>query len=276
MKINLWLAAGLATLFLAACANPTPAVLPSPAPTASAFPSPVPTVQIIASPSPVPTALPLYQQVTLTAETANETGKAPLYTFKTQTPILKGSSDPRVALFNAGVADLIKKATDQFHQDLASQPATPIAGGSYFDLSYERLSAPGSLISLQIKINGMSDGAAHPYRVILSYNFDLEKGQEISLNQLFLHGVNALGTIADYCRAELKTRAVGMDSMFSSGADPTVENYSVWNISPQGLVITFNDYQVAPYAAGPQTVIIPLQALKKIINPTGPLMTGQQ
>jgi hypothetical protein len=274
MKITQWLAAGLATLFLTACASPTPAVLPSPAPTASAFPSPVPTVQIMASPSPVPTALPLYQQVTLTAETASETGKTPLYTFKTQTPILKGSSDPRVALFNAGVADLIKKASDQFRKDLANQPATPIAGGSYFDLSYERLSAPGSLISLQIEIDGMTDGAAHPYRVILSYNFDLEKGQEISLNQLFLHGVNALGSIADFCRAELKTRDIGFE-MFASGADPTVENYSVWNISPQGLVITFNDYQVAPYAAGPQTVIIPLEALKKIIDPSGPLMTGK-
>ena len=45
--------------------------------------------------------------------------------------------------------------------------------------------------------------------------------------------------------------------MFSDGAKPTPENYAVWNVSADGLVITFNEYQVAAYAAGPQEVVIP-------------------
>ena len=64
--------------------------------------------------------------------------------------------------------------------------------------------------------------------------------------------------------------------MFSDGAKPTPENYAVWNISAEGLVITFNEYQVAAYAAGPQEVVIPFAALKDILDPQGPLNTFKE
>jgi hypothetical protein len=51
------------------------------------------------------------------------------------------------------------------------------------------------------------------------------------------------------------------------------ENYAVWNLSAEGLVITFNEYQVAAYAVGPQVVVIPFTALKDISDPRGPLTT---
>jgi hypothetical protein len=37
------------------------------------------------------------------------------------------------------------------------------------------------------------------------------------------------------------------------------------------LLITFDEYQVAPYAAGPQKVAIPYSELRALINPQGPL-----
>jgi hypothetical protein len=50
-----------------------------------------------------------------------------------------------------------------------------------------------------------------------------------------------------------------------------VENYRNWNITPDGLMITFDEYQVAPYAAGPQTVTVPYSELRGLINPEGVL-----
>ena len=38
-----------------------------------------------------------------------------------------------------------------------------------------------------------------------------------------------------------------------------------------GIGITFDAYQVGPYAAGPQFVMVPYSALKDIINPEGPI-----
>jgi len=37
------------------------------------------------------------------------------------------------------------------------------------------------------------------------------------------------------------------------------------------LGINFDAYQVGPYAAGPQYVLVPYSALKDVINPDGPV-----
>jgi hypothetical protein len=37
------------------------------------------------------------------------------------------------------------------------------------------------------------------------------------------------------------------------------------------LLITFDEYQVAAYAAGPQTVVVPYSELKGLIDPQGAL-----
>jgi len=265
MKIIQSIGAGLAVILLAACSAPAQTSTPIPSPLIPATQALTATTQ-----APTPTRLPLYQQVNLAAVTTNESGKAPDYTFKTQVPVMAGSSDPRVEKFNQGVAALVKAAVDQFHKDLSQQSAVSLAGGSYFDLRYKLISPPGPIISLQIVIEGMTDGAAHPYHVTISYNFNLETGREIALNDLFLPAARPVPVIADYCKKELARRDIGFET-FAAGADPTSENYTVWNISVDGLVIVFNEYQVAPYAAGPQTVVVPFAELEKIIDPSGPL-----
>ncbi|MFS8085155.1 MAG: RsiV family protein, partial [Acidobacteriota bacterium] len=48
-------------------------------------------------------------------------------------------------------------------------------------------------------------------------------------------------------------------------------NYKAWVITKKGLWIVFDPYQVASYAAGPQTVLVPYSVLKDIIKPDGPV-----
>jgi hypothetical protein len=127
------------------------------------------------------------------------------------------------------------------------------------------------VLSLNFGFSVYSDGAAHPYSYTITYTYDLEKGQEISLDQLFLPGSNYLELIASYCKNELSKRDIGFDGFFTTGADPTPENYRNWNITPDSLMITFDPYQVAAYAAGPQVVTIPYGELHGLINPQGPL-----
>ncbi len=297
-KTNLFLTC-LALLLLSACNMPLqsttliPTVNPaeSSAPLSTIFPTGLPSnlPTSVASmpgltsttlptdiPQNLPTPIPLFRLVSLTTSTSEESGKAPDYTLKTEIPVLQGVDDPRVKKFNEEVLQIIQTGIDQFRQELAAQPATPIAGGSFYSVKYELVSPTGSnFLSLQIIVEGMSDGAAHPYHVTLSYNYDLEKGEQITVNQLFLHGVNPLQTISDFCKAELDKRDIGFDG-FGGGAEPTPENYAVWNLSSQGLVIVFNEYQVASYAAGPQTIIIPFEALGNIIKPGSALAEMKQ
>jgi hypothetical protein len=63
----------------------------------------------------------------------------------------------------------------------------------------------------------------------------------------------------------------GFDEPFSDGAKPMPENYDNWNITPDGLLITFDMYQVAPGASGPLQVLVPYAQLQGVIDPQGPL-----
>lgn len=49
------------------------------------------------------------------------------------------------------------------------------------------------------------------------------------------------------------------------------ENFAGWTITPDGLNINFDPYQMAPYVSEPQEVVIPQSELKSILNPTSHL-----
>jgi len=74
--------------------------------------------------------------------------------------------------------------------------------------------------------------------------------------------------IADYCMQDLKRRDA---LVFEEGALPIAQAYQHWNLQPGGLLITFDEYQVAPYSAGPQRVLVPYSSLRDILDPAGPL-----
>ena len=59
------------------------------------------------------------------------------------------------------------------------------------------------------------------------------------------------------------------DDWIKRGAGAELTNYDNWTITKKGLGITFDPYQVAAYAAGPQNVVVPYSALKEIIKPDG-------
>ncbi|MCL4530966.1 MAG: RsiV family protein [Chloroflexi bacterium] len=228
-----------------------------------------------ATPTPPPTStpvpVPLYQQVTLTSVPSQESGQPTSYQITIQTPTLTGSDDPRVKKFNDETAAIISNAVNDFKTRLNNLAPAPISASSYFDMKYELVSPPGNIFSIKFQTEGYVSGMAHPYHLIYSFNYDLEQGKDIAFSNLFLPNTDYLSTISQYCVAQLKTRDIGFSDIFAQGADPTPDNYKNWNIASDGLMITFDEYQVAPYVAGPQVVTIPYSALKSLIDPNGPL-----
>ena len=114
---------------------------------------------------------------------------------------------------------------------------------------------------------GYAEGAAHPYHYNMTFNYDLEQGKKLSLDELFRPDSNYLEAVSSYCIFDLSKRDIGFYGGFEQGAEPTPENYRNWNITSNGLMITFDEYQVAPYAAGAQTVVVPYEKLKTVIKP---------
>jgi hypothetical protein len=231
---------------------------------------PAPTVSSSSIPPTITPVILISHQVTLISQPFNETNQTPPFTIISQTPQLAGSDDPRVMAFNQRLNELITKEVGVWRQSFLQNTAPTVNNGSTLDVTYTLLSQIGDVWSFKFDFSFYADGAAHPGLNSMTLNYDLGQGREMVLADLFLPNANYLEAISKYCIAELSKQPF-FDSSFSNGAQPTLENYRNWNITPDGLMITFDEYQVAPYAAGPQKVVVPYSELQALIDPQGPL-----
>jgi hypothetical protein len=162
----------------------------------------------------------------------------------------------------------------------ASQPGNETPAqfqGSTLDIRYEIRLATDDLISIEFTESSYADGAAHGNSATIVLNYDVKNSRKLALSDLFNSKSNHLSIISAYCIKSLKEQSKkNNDSMpdeelIKSGAGPQADNYRAWAITKKGLWITFDPYQVASYAAGPQTVLVPYAALKDLIKADGPV-----
>lgn len=227
-------------------------------------------------PAPADTSQPvlpiMVEPVELKSTPFSEESQSPIYKITAQIPYLDPATDPKVVAFNDAAKAIVDGEIAAFKGSMAEMPATPISAGSSFDIKYALIGQKGNIWSIQFDINGYADGAAHPYRYSISFNYDLQNGKQLTLDDVFLPNSNYLQMLADLSKTELTSRDIGFDATFQQGAEPTPENYKNWNISNEGfLVITFDEDQVASHAAGSQIVTIALSSLGQVINAQGPL-----
>jgi hypothetical protein len=227
--------------------------------------------------------------VEVVARQIKENNKKLKYEVDAEYPQLTGSVDPNFEKFNQNVRSLINRRVGEFKKEMvpppASGPTPDVANvpadesiGSDINIGYEVVLAKDDLISIEFTVSSYSAGAAHPNSYAEVVSFDLKNGKALKLAELFQPGSKYLQTISAYCIQALTKQAKGqgdyalMDAdWIKRGAGPDLKNYNGWTISKKGFEITFDPYQVAAYAAGPQHVMVPYSALKEIIKPDGPL-----
>ena len=224
-----------------------------------------------ATPAPAtasPTTPPPSLKLNVISASYSENNQSPPSSITAVLPQLTGSDDPRVKAFNEAVNLLMAGEIESFKNDLAGLPTPPQIAVSTFDAKYEVVYQGGDIWSLRFDIAFYLDGAAHPGNSVHAFNYDFDHSRAIQLGELFLPDSDYLQTLSDYCSAELATRDIAFNPA-SAGVKPTPQNYRNWNITPEGLVITFERGQVAAYAAPAQVVKIPYTKLQPIIHPHG-------
>jgi hypothetical protein len=206
------------------------------------------------------------------------------YTVKAKYPQAVGAArDPRLAKMNAELRGTVAKGVAEFRGYFKSyeKPMGPV--GSYYESEYVVTLAAHDLVSVAFGVSTYGEGAAHPNHNTTVFNYDLRAGKQLKLADLFKPNSDFLKVISDYAIKDLTEQIRGETSgddpdtdWIREGAGPKEENYKSWNLSPKGLEINFDPYQVASYAAGPHEVVIPLSALKDVLDPNGPLGRMQQ
>ena len=214
----------------------------------------------------------------IVAKSIKENNKQLNYEIDVQYPQITGGANPTFEKFNQLVRALVTKKVAEFKKDLqpkeGDEPPPEGSMGSDLNVGYDVGLAQDDLISVQFSVGSYYQGAAHPNTFTEVINYDLKNGKLLKLADLFKPGAKYLPAIANYCITDLKKQAKDKSleaSEIENGAAANAKNYQTWTITRKGLGINFDAYQVGPYAAGPQFVLVPYANLKDVINPDGPV-----
>ncbi len=185
-------------------------------------------------------------------------------------PVLSGINPVTEAKFNQLSKARAMNAVADFRKAMMSQTAAdlkmfPVGMVNTLGVGYSVEFANDNIVSILFLMSEYTGGAHGNYGTN-TLNFDLKTGKEIKLSDLFQPGSKYLKKISEYSINDLKTRMGDMsdDEWIKAGAGEKAENFGSWNLTKKGLMLTFDPYQVAAYAAGPQTVIIPYNELSTI------------
>jgi hypothetical protein len=98
---------------------------------------------------------------------------------------------------------------------------------------------------------------------VMTLNYSLLSGQRLGLVDIFEDPDAALAIMSAWSHKELTQRLGGMrqEQMLRTGLSPVPENFASLTLTPSGIRINFQPYQVAPGMAGAQKVDIPLEEL---------------
>lgn len=118
--------------------------------------------------------------------------------------------------------------------------------------SYNSVYIGSDIASVALSISEYT-GGAHGNTVIIGVNVDRTTGKELSLDDALALIGKTLPQVAEASLIQLKA-TLGEDLTFPEGASATAENYGTFLVSKDRVTFVFNNYQVAPYAAGQQQV----------------------
>jgi hypothetical protein len=199
----------------------------------------------------------------------------PRIVVKSVYPVISSDTqDENIDHFNQLVSDVIRYETGSFRDKVLTNqsaqtniPHDKIKNDLAIDFNTSVIKTEGDpIVSIRFTVQGRIAGVSHPYHIHHVLNYDLYNGQEIQLAELFKPDADYLTMISSYSRNVLNRRLKDK-SLIEKGTEPVVENFKNWNVSPYGLLFTFDEAQVSPAGNGTQTILIPYSVLKLILAP---------
>lgn len=219
------------------------------------------------------------KNLSLISKNSHEENPTQYTTIDVSYPQLQGENlSANAQQFNQLISDIVNQQVTQFKKyvaaDMVHMTTLPEdVRKNTFNISYDaNIVKPSKtiIISVRLTIEGFQAGRAHPYHTYQVLNYDLNNGKVLSLDTLFKPGTNYLNVIAKYSQQMLNNKL--QDKwMISEGTKPLAKNFKNWNLHKDSLLITFEEYQVAPYADGAPEVEIPYGALNSIISSQAPI-----
>ncbi len=219
----------------------------------------------------------------VTTKQIKEVNKKRGYEISVEYPQLEGA-----AQFNRLAEGFATKEVAEFRRGAGREPGEkdfmPEAGDDSLNVRYFVRSATPELTSVEFAMDYYEHGAAHPSHAFHVINYDAKAGRQLRLADLFRPGSNYLKKMSEVAIRQMRRwnkdsaeypggggQPYLDDEGITAGAAPDAQNYKNWTITPRGLAVTFDYYQLGAYAAGAPKVVLPYADLKDVIRADGPL-----
>jgi hypothetical protein len=161
--------------------------------------------------------------------------------------------------FGIPVADAaIKSAVESAISDFEKLPANPpdmASSQNELDGIFDSAYIGSDFVSTKLTLSQYT-GGAHPNAAVVGINIDRATGKELTLSDMLSMTGMTLQQVSAGAKEQLQ-KQLGADFIFPDGSDPTSDNYSTFIVGTSTVSFIFQEYQVAPYSDGVQTVSFP-------------------
>lgn len=189
-----------------------------------------------------------------------------------ETPSLSGHE--HAAAFNTLIKIYVDRATEEFIQNTTEAnfnipESFKNERHQYFAKADTKVIADRYVVVEFTREYSMI-AAAHPFHMIETVNYDLEAENVIELSEIFIDVDKALSYISSRATEQVIANLKAFDgeeSFIKEGAAAKEANFRDYIIDEKGLTFYFEEYQVAPYAAGPQQATLTWTELRPLLTP---------
>ena len=145
----------------------------------------------------------------------------------------------------------------------AVKTPSPNSAKTTLIIGYKTVYNKDGLVSIKFETEAYT-GGAHPSHTIWTKNFTIPDKKEITYEDVILND-SMLETLSQYSLDHFQKQNLEYD-LFLEGLEAKKENFSVFNLTDESMIIYFNEYQIAPYVAGNFELAIPYSLISPDIN----------
>lgn len=171
------------------------------------------------------------------------------------------------ATFNEAVSQSVTAIRDKFREEL---PTTATTGypdyGAYLNGTYTAKVLTNGIVSVLFDYDEYTPGAAHPWGVMASVNYDTRNHRVLALADLFRPGSDYVAHLSTLAIGTLEQHEYAEKEAIRHGAGPVASNFKVFTLTDTELLLHFQQYQVAPGAEPSEQVAIPLTTLASMLR----------
>jgi hypothetical protein len=200
-------------------------------------------------------------------------------------PQFDGSINATQKKFNNAVCRIAKKEFESYRRSQLVPrsnrfPRYHEAVEEFLQVAYDLQYVTDQFVNVRFYASTYGRGAAHAVDYFFVFNFDLENGRELRLQDIFTPSNRYLDFVANYSKEVVKERicreyahnqpfedCLRTYPLWEEGIKPSYKNYKAWNITKDGLLFSFDPCQLTGCAGGEFYVLVPYSELKSFIKP---------